>query len=226
MCALRDIYARSFRRSPGEEGWLITKEKQYAPQVGILPSMTTKSNKYGYYTHNLGGDKMSNLRNGYATAYSKILAPFLNKPPQVVVELGVFQGASMALWCDLFPDSAVIGLDMDFERYNQNLPKLKDGGGFKKNEPTLINFDAFIPDLSILTSELKGKKIDLFVDDGPHNIEAIEATAKAIKPLMASGSVYVVEDNSSSLDVVREVFDEWTVKRIGDLVVAFEDANG
>lgn len=94
--------------------------------------MTTQRNQYGDYTHDLGGDKMSNLRNGYATAYSKILTPFLNKPPEVAVELGVFQGASMALWCELLPRSIIIGLDMDFERYKANLPILKAPGGIQK----------------------------------------------------------------------------------------------
>lgn len=43
---------------------------------------------------------------------------------------------------------------------------------------------------------------------------------------MADSLVYVVEDNSVSLDVVSKVFDGWAVKRIDDLVVAFKDANG
>lgn len=185
----------------------------------MLPGLTSLLNTNTYFTVDLGGDKMASLRNGYARSYARLLASRLNRT-QTLVELGVFQGVSLALWCDLFPEATIIGLDIDFARFDSHRTALVERGAFSSNAPLLTLFDAFVPDSSPLIDELSGRSIDVFVDDGPHHIEAIVATAKVVVPLMGPDSLYVVEDQSKALEPLREAFPALGFRMEGPLVVA------
>lgn len=215
----RDLVLRTVQRRAGQEGWLIARERRYAPTIGILPGLTSESNPNPYRASDLGGDKMASTRNGYARSYAKLLRPRLNDVA-CLVELGVFQGASMALWCDLFPESHVIGLDIDFARFAEHRPFLESRGAFASNYPRLVRFDAFRPDPAALETELRGQTINVFVDDGPHDLDGILATASVVMPLMSPGSLYVVEDKSSSLAVLAHAFPNLQFRLEGPLVVA------
>jgi hypothetical protein len=215
----RDLVLSRIQRRPASEGWLISRERQYAPQVGVLPGLTSPTNLNAYHAVDLGGDKMASLRNGYGRNYAPLLAPRLGEV-RTLVELGVFQGVSLALWCDLFPEAKVVGLDIDFGRFRAHATFLEQRGAFSTNAPDLVRFDAFAPDATPLVDELDGRFIDVFIDDGPHHIDAIVATAKAIVPLMGAGSLYVVEDQTSALGPLREAFPTLGFRMEGSLVVA------
>lgn len=182
---------------------LIALECRYAPSVLRGPGVFSPADRNGHAPWNLGGDKMAADRNGYASAYSEVLEPLLGRAA-VVVELGVFMGASLALWCDLFPEATVVGLDLDFDRYAGYRTALEDAGAFLTNEPVLVEFDAYGP-LEPLTDVLPGP-IDLFVDDGPHTADAVARVAGLVAPLMAAGGCYVIEDFPGGAGVLRNAF--------------------
>jgi hypothetical protein len=167
-------------------GQLLTDlELRYAPNVGAAPAVFSAAETIRTDTHNAGGDKMSADRNGYADLYARVLADL---DPQLVVELGVFQGVSLAIWCDLFPKANVVGLDLDFRRFHAHEQFLIGQGAFDRFRPSLITFDAYSDDPPELDM------IDLFVDDGPHTEPAIRNVLSLFGPMMAPGGVYVVED--------------------------------
>jgi hypothetical protein len=219
----RDFLLGSLQRRPGSEGWFISRERRYSPHVQVLPGRTSKTNPHKYWDLDQGGDKMAALRNGYASSYTKLLRPRLESI-QTLVELGVFQGVSMALWCDLLPHANVIGLDIDFDRFWLNRKTLEERGAFTSNAPDLVLFDAFAPVSALLERALDGREIDAFIDDGPHHIDAILATARVVIPLMAAGSLYVVEDCTGALTPLREAFPRLDFRMEGRLVVGEIDA--
>lgn len=190
---------------------LIELEAQFAPAVEQGRGVFSPKDKSHHAPYNLGGDKMAGDRNGYAHVYAALLKD-LN--PQMVVELGVFRGASMALWCELFPEAQVVGLDLDFDRFRENEPNLRDRGAFTVNFPLLHEWDAYGDDIDFL-ADLPG--IDLFVDDGPHRADAIRNTVGLIGPLMNSGGVYVVEDFPGGGDILAEFFPQGQVIYAGGL---------
>lgn len=167
---------------------LIDLEKQFAPEIGKGTGVFSPRDKNPHAPWNLGGDKMGADRNNYADVYARLLD---NLQPQRVVELGVFQGASLAVWCELFPEADVVGLDLSFDRYYANLYVLKDRGAFTKNSPLLHEWDAYSDEAQFL--EDLGD-LDLFIDDGPHTQDAIENVLRLVGPLMAPGGIYVIED--------------------------------
>lgn len=187
---------------------LIELERRFAPSVLRGPGVFSSEDRNGHAPWNLGGDKMGAERNGYAAAYAEVL-PSLFGRARVVVELGVFMGASLALWCELFPQATVIGLDLEFDRYEEYRPSLLAAGAFKDREPLLVEFDAYGP-LQPLEDALPGP-IDLFVDDGPHTPDAVARIAADVWPLIGPGGVYVLEDVPGGADVLRVVAQKATV---------------
>lgn len=179
---------------------LVDLERKYAPTVGAAPAVFSPHERTRTDSHNAGGDKMGGDRNGYAEVYARLLDGL---DPWMVVELGVFQGVSMAMWCDLFPDSLVFGLDLEFGRFHANSEALVSRGAFTKNKPMLRQWDAYGDDAEVLRDM---DPIDLFVDDGPHTADAIRNTLRLVGPLMNRGSVYVVEDFSGGEGLLRQQF--------------------
>ena len=57
----------------------------------------------------------------------------------------------------------------------------------------------------------------LCIDDGPHVTEAVVKVAKFMRPCMAPGSLYIVEDMANGAELLREVFPEGNVRKFGML---------
>jgi predicted O-methyltransferase YrrM len=187
---------------------LVEIEQRYAPQVGVLPGVFSDAEVERVGDSNAGGDKMASNRNGYADAYASVLRDF---SPKTVVELGVFQGVSMAMWCDLFPDAEVVGLDLEFSRFDAHLPALLERGAFTGNSPTLVKFDAYA---DVLPRDFPSS-IDLFVDDGPHTGRAIANVLSLVGPLISDGGVYVLEDFADGKRLLSDAFPSARLFRSG-----------
>jgi len=186
-------------------------ELRFAPTVGSAPAVFSAHETIRTDTHNAGGDKMASDRNGYADFYSQVLEGI---DPRLVVELGVFQGVSLAIWCDLFPGAHVVGLDLDFDRFDAHRQFLRERGAFETNIPSLIRLDAYgdaTPNLHM---------IDLFVDDGPHTEPAIRNCLSLFGPLMAPGGIYVVEDFDGGDRLLSEMFPQARLIRAGRINAA------
>ena len=193
---------------------LIKLENEFAPQIDKGPSVFSPFERKRKSKTNEGGDKMGPDRHNYAHVYAALLEG-LN--PQMVVELGVFRGTSLALWCELFPEAMVVGLDLDFDRFRENEQKLRDRGAFAVNFPLLHEWDAYGDEVEFL-ADLPG--IDLFVDDGPHRADAIRNTVRLVGPLMNPGGVYVVEDFPGGGDILADAFPKAQIIYAGGLSAA------
>jgi predicted O-methyltransferase YrrM len=193
---------------------LVELEKKFAPAVEQGRGVFSPKDKNPHAPWNLGGDKMAPDRNNYAHVYAALLKDL---KPQMVVELGVFRGVSLAMWCDLFLEAMVVGLDLDFERFKEHRQTLVARGAFTYNQPILHEWDAYGDDTDFL-ADLPG--IDLFIDDGPHTADAIRNTVRLIGPLMNPGSVYVVEDFPGGGDILQEFFPQAQIIYAGRISAA------
>lgn len=148
---------------------------------------------------------MSLAHHNYAPSYARHLRHWLERgATPTIVEVGILRGSGLAIWCELFPRSMVVGLDIDLSHIRDNIPNLRRRGAFEHNEPELLHFDAYAPDTSELVRRLGGRSIDIVIDDGPHTVEAIYSTAAALRPLLAEHYTYFVEDNPDSLSCVAQ----------------------
>ena len=189
---------------------LIAAERKFAPTLVTAPRVVSPFDTPTHPT-NRGADKFDKLGNNYGKAYAEILDGIT---PDVLIELGVLTGVSLAVWCELYPDCQVIGLDVDLERMDWD--GLVSNGAFKLNRPSVFVWDAFDP--QPLPTPVR---VDVFIDDGPHRVEAIRRTAQFMKPLMNDGGRYVVEDVPEAAQVLRDIWPDHEVKQWGRLSAVF-----
>ena len=117
-----------------------------------------------------------NFINGY---YEEGFAKYQNKNIELL-EIGVYHGASLALWSMYFPNANITGLDINdqvAEKY-QNLDRVKIG-----------ICDAYNPEIA----ESLGN-FDIIIDDGPHTLPTVKKCIELYLPKLNKGGVMVLED--------------------------------
>lgn len=154
---------------------------------------------------------------GYAQVYAERFAPLVNNRV-VLVELGTLLGVGVAVWCDVFPNGRIIGLDID--QRCLSLRTLRDRGAFQFNSPALHFLDELQPDAhKRMARILRGERIDILIDDALHDDASILIAMRAVLPLMAKSFLYFVEDNSTVHEAIREAYPRLHVENRGRLTV-------
>lgn len=160
-----------------------------------------------------GGDRMEFQR--YAAGYAHVLPD----NPEVIVEMGIFKGTGLAMWCDLYPKAEIIGLDIDIDRCTNHTPELKKLGAFQgpPDQVRLLLFDETMEDSWMgLYSFMGFECVDVWVDDAIHDehviINAFECGKKFIKP----GGVYIIEDNAYVADMLRQKYRTLDIQSWGE----------
>lgn len=206
----------------GSADWLIRSEIAYGGlvtnvarhRVSPLDDRTADELAFGGMT---GGDRM--LHHGYAPAYSRYLAPFLDKKDLVVAEFGILKGTGLAIWCDLFPDACVMGFDIDIGHFQQNEPALRRRGAFKRNQPEVHDYDQLVESRDALAKVLRGRTLDIVIDDGLHTVDAIVTTWRSVAPHLSSRFAYFIEDHADLLSFCGEEFRGFSTRSFGMLTV-------
>lgn len=200
--------------SPGSPEWFATTELKYGGfQQGGVQSRVCQ-----------GGDRMSPYHHDYAADYARFLQPWLaSRHPVTLIEVGILNGTGLALWCDLFPNARIIGLDIDISNFHSHFAALQRLGAFSRNTPEVHTFDQLNPAQmhSCLSTLLGTNRVQIVIDDGCHSIESIENTFTAFLPFLAPRFTYFIEDNRHACAHMRHIYprfrwlpyDELTVGR-------------
>lgn len=167
-----------------------------------------------------GGDRMTEKINNYAPIYSKYLSNMENEP-SVIVEIGVLNGTGLAIWSDLFPDSRVVGLDIDLSHYWGNKQTLENLGAFKNNNVEVYEFDQLHHNNNEILSKIFSKeKIQFLIDDGLHLNESILNSINDFLPFLDKHFLYVVEDNKVVYDEIARIYsDKFNVFNEGKITI-------
>ena len=115
--------------------------------------------------------------------------------PQQVLELGIFDGGSIAFWHELFQPRKHVALDLTDREDSPYFQKYKKTRQLEDRIKTFWRTNqADKPRLStIVQTEFTGP-IDLVIDDASHLYEPTLATFEAVFPLMPPGGIYIIED--------------------------------
>lgn len=136
----------------------------------------------------------------------------------VMVELGVLLGVGLAVWCDVFPEARVIGLDIDPERFDERT--LRARGAFASNTPEVHFFDELADDNGgTIEAILAGERIDVLIDDAMHDDRSILKAMADFMPFMADEFLYFIEDNNTVDEPIRKEWPDLMVSRRGKLTV-------
>jgi len=101
---------------------------------------------------------------------------------QNVLEIGVFDGGSIKLWEDSFPNAQIYGLDVDMKRNRCKFGK----------RVHLLQGDAY--NQAKLQELLQNVALDVAIDDGPHTLQSMIAFLKLYFPKLSVDGVLVIED--------------------------------
>jgi hypothetical protein len=206
----------------GSAEWLIRSEVAYGGLVTqvarqkVSPFDARKADEFksGGMT---GGDRM--LHHGYAPLYATYLASFMKRKELTLAEFGILKGTGLAIWCDLFPDARVIGLDIDLGHFENNRRALVQRGAFAGNRPELYEYDHLVDGQRLLAQVLGGATLDVVIDDGLHTLESILTTWQSVRPHLSSSFVYVIEDYPSLLDDCGSQFAGYECASFGMLTI-------
>lgn len=196
----RFLYSLEYPKpTKGSAKWLAMTEMKYGGFVtGVrrnkVSSDDPRSQEEVLKGGMTGGDRM--YHHLYARKYVKYLKPIVKQEKSItLVEVGILKGTGLAMWCELFPNSRVIGLDIDLSHTKNNMDFLKSKGAFRDNQPELYEFDQLKDNRELLANILDGEKIDVLIDDGFHSVESILTTLRSVLPHLSKEFVYFVEDN-------------------------------
>jgi len=120
-----------------------------------------------------GGDK------GSLHSYIEVYAREMNKTRDVdLLEVGVWEGHSLAMWGEYFKASRIVGVDVDVSRCKFDVDaRLCDGTNAESLQLTLSD-----------------TKFDYIIDDGSHRVEHQIKSFQVLWERVKPGGVYFIED--------------------------------
>ena len=137
-----------------------------------------------------GTDKSSRYHD-YLSFY-EIFLSHMRPEPIKLLEIGVFNGQSLRMWYDYFPNATIIGVDIQ--------PSAQQHA----NARTLIRTadQSNLQELVDIAVELG--PFDVIIEDGSHRWEHQITTLRALFPFLKPSGIYVVEDIQTSFGNLGE----------------------
>ena len=126
---------------------------------------------------------------GYTRYYDVLLHP-IRRRVKKVLELGLLNGASLALWRDYFPKAELVGVDIDSERW-------KKFAGDLKRCTVLIGDET---DAAFMRTVAARGPYDLIVDDASHDPLLQRQAFEALWPAVRQYGFYAIEDTFRGYD--------------------------
>jgi hypothetical protein len=133
---------------------------------------------------NLSAYDTDKIKLRYLEVYDPILVPWIGKAI-TLLEIGVYRGGSLKLWCDYFPRGAVVGIDRKLPQHFQLGERIRIFEGSQADKKFLSKVaNATAPD-----------GFDIIIDDASHIGELTKTTFwhlfdHHLKP----GGLYAIED--------------------------------
>jgi uncharacterized protein (UPF0248 family) len=122
----------------------------------------------------------------YDEIYDFYLKEFYEKNG-AILEIGIFKGASLNMYLELFKNAYVYGIDINCEENNERYNIFK---GDQSNELQLNNIKQNIIN--------ENKNIFYINDDGSHIPEHQLLSFNVLFPLLVPGGIYIIEDIGTS----------------------------
>jgi cephalosporin hydroxylase len=107
------------------------------------------------------------------------------------VEIGVWHGGSMAMWCKYLPKAKFLFYDIS----NQVQPKADQHIDWNRSHLHIAS--AYTPEAVQYAKDYFKNGIDFLLDDGPHTLDSMIDCVKLYAPLMNQGGVLMIEDVQS-----------------------------
>jgi hypothetical protein len=127
-----------------------------------------------------GTDKSSLIHN-YCVKYQKYL-PFNQEDPIKLLEIGVLDGNSLLTWSEYFPNSSIIGIDIN--------PECKQ---YEKDN-IIVEIGSQVDEEFLKEVIEKHGPFDMILDDGSHFQSHMIKSFEILFPYVKNQGIYIVED--------------------------------
>ena len=146
-----------------------------------------------------------------------------------IVELGIWDGGSTALWFELFQPQKLVAMDLmtrgdsgyfrEYVRSRNIESRISTHWGVDQSDAAQV--------VRIITKELPGP-LDLVINDASHMYEETKASFELLFPLVRPGGLYIIEDWAwSYFREFQEPSHPWLLKpELSRLVMQLLEANG
>lgn len=125
----------------------------------------------------------------YLNFYEQYFSKFKNEKI-TLIEIGIFEGASIKMWNAYFPQATVVGVD------------IKKKENVYNDKTVILQSDA--SDCCVLHDILCKYKPTIFIDDGSHRYSHQISTFETAFLFMEPGGIFVCEDIQTSFGPYRE----------------------
>jgi len=123
----------------------------------------------------------------YFDVYDSFLSSLQEEIPNIL-EIGVYNGGSLYMWKEYFPNSKIVGIDIDeyckqFEDPSSNI---------------FVELGDQCDSIFLHNINEKYGPFDLIIDDGGHESYQTIFSLKTLFPMLKNGGTYVIEDTFHS----------------------------
>lgn len=114
-----------------------------------------------------------------------------------ILEIGIYQGGSIKLWDEYFPNAKVYGVDIMEESEVWEEIKNKD------KICLFTSTNAYDPGFWLMMKKIK---FDMILDDGPHTLESMQTFIRLYSQLLSQRGILILEDiqHWSWINVLRK----------------------
>ena len=148
-------------------------------RLGDLASLASKTDK-GPHDHN------------FVEVYERFFFQFMHKPIRIL-EIGIYEGASLELWYKYFTQATIFGIDLSTKAEYDNDRVTT----FIADQSKRANLQRFI--------DTHGGDFDIIIDDGGHYMNQQQISFGFLFPFVKPGGYYVIEDLHTSIpNIYRE----------------------
>lgn len=173
-----------------------TSQLIWAPDRLLINDLVLRLQHYKNENWKLGTECLLFFKvKGLVDQYARFWATRPGFQAENILELGMFDGGSLAFWMETLSPNKIVGVDLDertdseyFTRYlaSRNLQgRVKTRWGVDQCDAAALH--------EIAQAEFGGK-LDLVIDDASHLYSLTKASFEILFPLVRPGGLYVIED--------------------------------
>jgi len=137
--------------------------------------------KYPHWDSPEGGTDKNNIHDYINGFYEEAFAPYQDRELKLL-EIGVREGASLALWREYFPNGKIYGVDVCSQ--DDLSPEFR-----RMTRVEFISYDAYSPEVYE-----KLPDFDIIIDDGPHTLDSMIKFIEHYLPKLLPGGLLIIED--------------------------------
>ncbi len=157
--------------------------------------------------------KTQKVPHGYMPIYESFFETLRGKEI-TLVEVGVWQGASMKTWAEYFYNGRIIGLEKQVQ--------------WDSTDENIEVFHCDVADKDSVNECMAHRKADIIIDDGSHIATEQLAAFVYLWPFLKKGGWYVVEDLFALYDPAWNKQNEWNIideinSRMKNILVGGDD---